>query len=346
MNHVYVLRKNREAGPFTPAELKAYGLSETDLLWVDGESKEWKHPSEIEGMETAAPAEPKAGPQITKKVTPVASTVPALPEKPVVPEDRLSKNENAGPSCHTHQNTALFHRNGKHGAIPYTTGARFFGAVVLLTGLALCGFVVVNMLTQFDTKPAAVSEAVEIRGEPLPASNTAHTAEAPQTEKPSLPARVADGKDSVLDKAGPEKKQPDTVAAAKASKAKKANKNALAALPVVAAEVPEAVPPEAVDEKPEPAKAASQPPSLQLSANDYKVGLFGGISDLEITVANPSGQSVGKAVVEIEFLKPNGNVVRTQTVTAENLPAGSSKTVAVPSSGRGVKVRYRVASVE
>lgn len=84
--------------------------------------------------------------------------------------------------------------------------------------------------------------------------------------------------------------------------------------------------------------------SLEISANDYKVGMLGGISGLEISVTNYTTQAIDNAVIEIEYLKPNGSVAKSQIVTTQNLGPGTSKTITVPSSNRGVKVRYHVVS--
>ncbi len=42
-----LLRDNRELGSFTYGELLQVKLKKTDLLWVEGESLVWKHPSEM-----------------------------------------------------------------------------------------------------------------------------------------------------------------------------------------------------------------------------------------------------------------------------------------------------------
>jgi hypothetical protein len=91
-------------------------------------------------------------------------------------------------------------------------------------------------------------------------------------------------------------------------------------------------------------KQLSKKNSLEIIANDYKVGMLGGISGLEISVTNYTNEAIDNAVIEIEYLKPNGSVAKSQIVTAQNLAPGASKTIAVPSSNRGVKVRYHLVS--
>ena len=86
--------------------------------------------------------------------------------------------------------------------------------------------------------------------------------------------------------------------------------------------------------------------SLRLSANNYDVGFLGGISNLQISVSNPSSQEVSKALVEVEFLRKNGKVVGTQTVTVTGIAPGGSKTISIPDNNRGVSVRYKVVKTE
>jgi len=349
MKRYFLLRSNREAGPFTSAELKTCGLLPTDLIWTENESTSWQHPTEIEELKTiAANGFKKEAPPVLPP--PVMSPAPSLQEyKRAIGEDDLPEDNETELTTYHYHSKQLLRRKQKAATNSYTVGSRFFGAVVLLIGLVLCGFVVVNMLNQFGLRRAADSEAVEIKSEILPASNTAHTAQA--SPHVSLSQQVPT-----------EVKAIDTVhaklaLAKKPAKLTEANKKALVAKPdttfgnngIAKAEdsplVNEAVQKPA-EEKPEATAIVSRTPSLQLSANDYKVGLFGGISDLEISVANPSAQKIARAVIEVEYLKPNGSAVKSQTVTAENISSNGSKTVVVPPSSRGVKVRYHVVSVE
>ena len=184
MNQIYVLRNNREAGPFTQAELKKYGLLSTDLIWIDGESQAWRAPSEIEGLTAIAVEEKKVDLKPAKQ-EPVAAQSR--------PQQAIGNAEFYTEAAHQEhlygpQNKTVFYRPEKRRvAPPYTIGARLFGAVVLLFALFLCGFVVVNMLKQAAEKPAASSQALELKAETLPASNASHTAEAPPVAPVSPP---------------------------------------------------------------------------------------------------------------------------------------------------------------
>lgn len=55
MKKYLLLRKNRQTGPHSIAELSAMGLTAQDLLWIEGKSASWKHPGEIEELKCLVP---------------------------------------------------------------------------------------------------------------------------------------------------------------------------------------------------------------------------------------------------------------------------------------------------
>ena len=96
---------------------------------------------------------------------------------------------------------------------------------------------------------------------------------------------------------------------------------------------------------PKKAKKASLKSQLKLATNNYKVGLFGGINGLQLTVFNTSSQSVDKVIVALDYLKPNGSVVESENVPFTSIRPKATQTVSIPGSNRGVKVRYRILKV-
>lgn len=82
-----------------------------------------------------------------------------------------------------------------------------------------------------------------------------------------------------------------------------------------------------------------------VKSNDYKVGLFGGINDLKLTVYNSSPHLIDKALIEVEYLKPNGDIIGSGQFQFNGIRGKSSKTLSIPKSNRGVKVRYRIVNV-
>ncbi|WP_430897078.1 MULTISPECIES: hypothetical protein [unclassified Paraflavitalea] len=81
---------------------------------------------------------------------------------------------------------------------------------------------------------------------------------------------------------------------------------------------------------------------VTLQANNYKVGVLGGISNLKITVSNNSSFPLSSVVVAVQYLGPEGRIVKEQKINAESLKAGEQRELEIPKSGRGVKINYRL----
>jgi hypothetical protein len=84
---------------------------------------------------------------------------------------------------------------------------------------------------------------------------------------------------------------------------------------------------------------------LKIKTNNYKVGLFGGITGLQLTVFNTSSQFVDKVVVALDYLKPNGEVVQSENISFSSIKPLGAQTIAIPGSNRGVKVQYKILKV-
>jgi hypothetical protein len=84
---------------------------------------------------------------------------------------------------------------------------------------------------------------------------------------------------------------------------------------------------------------------LELKTNEYKVGLFGGINGLQLTVFNTSDMFVDKVIVALDYLTPNGAVVQSEDVLFTSIKPKDAQTIAIPGSNRGVKVRYKILKV-
>ena len=85
--------------------------------------------------------------------------------------------------------------------------------------------------------------------------------------------------------------------------------------------------------------------SLESNA-DYKVGIFGGIKNLKLTINNNSDVLLEKVTIRINYLKRNGEVIHNETLSAKKIEPQSTQTIDVAPSTRGVKVSYKVISVE
>jgi hypothetical protein len=57
-----LLRNNQQSGPYSLNELLQWNLKPSDLIWVEGKSHAWSHPSEIAELKAAVPAPAKPSP--------------------------------------------------------------------------------------------------------------------------------------------------------------------------------------------------------------------------------------------------------------------------------------------
>ena len=111
-----------------------------------------------------------------------------------------------------------------------------------------------------------------------------------------------------------------------------------------------AVLPKPTEEKPEETKPKTRPININrlvsVEANNYKQRAFGGVMNLELTVNNDSKFELDKVIVELEYLKPSEQPIKTETIVFSAVEANGSKTLKIPDYLRGVKVAYRVIEIE
>jgi hypothetical protein len=81
---------------------------------------------------------------------------------------------------------------------------------------------------------------------------------------------------------------------------------------------------------------------VDVSNNDFQVGPFGGISKLKLTVTNKSDYDINLVVVDVDYLKVNKEIFKTETLYFRDIDANSSVTLNAPKTGRGNKISYRV----
>lgn len=84
---------------------------------------------------------------------------------------------------------------------------------------------------------------------------------------------------------------------------------------------------------------------LSLTNNKFKVGAFGGINDLQISVTNNSQYSIDIIAVEVQYLLVNKKVFKTETVYFRDLYPGVTLMQEAPKSPRGVTIQYSINTV-
>ncbi len=111
------------------------------------------------------------------------------------------------------------------------------------------------------------------------------------------------------------------------------------------------MPPKATEEtKSNETKPKTKPININrlvnVKANNYKQRAFGGVMNLELTVNNDSKFELDKVIVELVYLKPSEQPIKTETIVFSSIEANGSKTLKIPDYLRGVKVSYRVMEIE
>jgi|GEM_PF-89956 len=85
---------------------------------------------------------------------------------------------------------------------------------------------------------------------------------------------------------------------------------------------------------------------VSANANSYKVGVFGGLSKIEITVRNGSSVALDDVAVEVSYISANDNVFQTKVIHSGPLGASSTQVVPAPSSSRGARIEWHVIQVK
>ena len=83
-----------------------------------------------------------------------------------------------------------------------------------------------------------------------------------------------------------------------------------------------------------------------VSNNNYQRAAFGGIRNLELTVTNHSKYFLDKVIVELQYIKPNEQPLRSENIIFNSVPSQGTLTIAIPPSNRGIKVAYKITRVE
>jgi len=114
-------------------------------------------------------------------------------------------------------------------------------------------------------------------------------------------------------------------------------------LAVEAVAVPETITttPEVKTDKPADKEAIRQniAKKIYISTNDYKVGMFGGIDDVKITVHNGSEYPVDLVVVDVSYIQSNKKSYKTESLQFKDIAANSSITMAAPKTNKGIKIQ-------
>lgn len=85
---------------------------------------------------------------------------------------------------------------------------------------------------------------------------------------------------------------------------------------------------------------------VSVTGNDYKRVAFGGIRNLELTVTNDSKYVLDKVIVELQYLKPSEEPLRTEMIEFHSVAPNGAITKRIPDTNRGIKVLYKIINVQ
>lgn len=84
---------------------------------------------------------------------------------------------------------------------------------------------------------------------------------------------------------------------------------------------------------------------VTVSSNDYQKVAFGGIRNLQLTVSNDSKYVLDNVVVELQYLKPSEQPLKTESIQFRSVAPGGTQTIRVPDTNRGIKVTYKITHI-
>jgi len=84
---------------------------------------------------------------------------------------------------------------------------------------------------------------------------------------------------------------------------------------------------------------------VKVTKNDYKVGPFGGLSNIQVKVSNNSGYPLDLVVVEVKYVLANKKEFKTENLYFKNLAPGATVVKEAPKSSRGISLESKVALV-
>lgn len=84
---------------------------------------------------------------------------------------------------------------------------------------------------------------------------------------------------------------------------------------------------------------------VDLSLNKYKVGMFGGIDDIKVSIQNHSAYPLDLVVVELQYIQNNEKLFRTETLRFKDVGAGDVQVLAAPRSSKGIKLKAKISYI-
>ncbi len=84
---------------------------------------------------------------------------------------------------------------------------------------------------------------------------------------------------------------------------------------------------------------------VNVKTNSYTVDPFGGITNLDVIFTNNTNYKIDECEIQVDYLKENGSVFKTEYLIINNIPAHQDKSISAPDSNRGLEVQVTIVSV-
>lgn len=382
MTTYILLRQNKESGPFTLEDLKAFGVLSDDLYWVEGQSVCWLNPREIRELKDLIGQEPVKPEDYLAKFQP-AEKIPVVSESslhsPASKKNRLTtgrtaldnetvagENDPGTGTFYTEEKVVTDETETRYSKppdeikqiylknlerqqkrrtlimqipLPVKRAAPY--AAFLIIGIATG--VMINRNNAGKNK--TVTEQIPVNR--IPVSQPAGIPENPASSADSSLTESSETESMVPEKPAQEPDagyEPGLVRREKNMKPPVTDKGNTAIVKTEERPASKRNP----DTEPAPVRVSAEDisPLVIAKTNDYEVGSFGGIRNLQVTVKNDSRYKLDKVTVELKYLKPRDELLRTEYIYFTGVLPSAMQTQPVPKSSRGVKVTCRVVKIE
>jgi hypothetical protein len=372
-NSYILLRNNKESTSLSIEQLQEIGLKKTDLIWVECQSMNWRSPFEIAELKNLV----SAGSNEDKK-----NSAEKLISQEVPNHEGLLKKREAGKAWtdpfiknlekYSHPEQVILsglekkeidlpaNKSSSPGEIKgmyaENPGQRehrkksVFASQIpervkkmpLYIGLVLSGALLTLLIKNWENKRPVAEQQTNT----LPGRTTDSTATLPKTLDDTSAIRAANitEPDLLIEKSSVNAlkqkgsvsgtinllQKTDATTAAGDSSNNNGEKNTTAVMEI----------------KAKPVTVEDISSKIAIEANDYDVGAFGGIRNLKITLQNGSTYVLDKVTVELKYLNPDGNIIKTEQLYFQNVRPQDAASLEVDKSKRGIKVEYQVTNIE
>jgi len=85
---------------------------------------------------------------------------------------------------------------------------------------------------------------------------------------------------------------------------------------------------------------------VKAESNDYEHSRLGGISELEISVNNPTDYTLDKVQIKIMYIKANGSIYETKYEDFLSIKPNTKITHKIPDTKRGTSVKYEISTIK